>query len=100
MFFLLFRFFVDDRSLFRAFVEAATASFAAMVVGGVAHRFWGGARVAEATAGPSGAAVKFERPVRSLVEELHGRLEKINERLVVVEAAVNALTSAQRPPDG
>ena len=97
---MFFQFFVEHRSLFRAVLEAATASFAAMVVGGVAHRFWSGARVAEATAGPGGAAVKFERPVRSLVEELHGRLEKINERLVAVEDAVDALTSSQRPGDG
>ena len=99
IFFLFFLFFVDDRSLFRAYVEAAAASFAAMVVAGVAHRFWVGARVAEATAGPSGAAVKFERPVRSLVEELHARLEEINGRLVTVEDAVEALSSGRRPAD-
>jgi hypothetical protein len=85
--------------LFRSYIEAATASFAAMVVAGVAHRFWAGARVAEATAGPSGAAVKFERPVRSLVEELHARLEEINGRLVIVEDAVETLRSRERPAD-
>jgi hypothetical protein len=74
------------------------ASFTAMVIAGVAHRFWAGARVAEATAGPSGAAVKFERPVRSLVEELHARLEEINGRLVTVEDAVETLSSGHRPP--
>jgi hypothetical protein len=42
VFFLFFQFFVEDRSLFRAFLEGATASFAAMVVAGVAHRFWTG----------------------------------------------------------
>jgi hypothetical protein len=40
IFFLFFLFFVDDRSLFRACIEATTASFVAMVVGGVAHYFW------------------------------------------------------------
>ena len=39
---MFFQFFVEDRSLFRAFIEGATASFAAMVVAGVAHRFWTG----------------------------------------------------------
>ena len=104
IFFLLFRFFVDGRSLFRAFVEAASASFAAMVVGGVAHRFWGGAQVLEASAGPSGAAVKFIRsarpPVRDLAEELLGGLGLINERLLALEKAVDELRAAQPPAEG
>jgi hypothetical protein len=104
IFFLLFRFFVDGRSLFRAFVEAASASFAAMVVGGVAHRFWGGAQVLEASAGPSGAAVKFIRsarpPVRDLAEEWLGDLELINERLLALEKAVDELRAAQPPAEG
>ena len=84
IFFLLFRFFVDGRSLFRAFVEAATASFAAMIVGVVAHRFW------------SGTSVKFQPPFRLFVEELDAQLEMTNDRLLIVEEAVDALKAAQR----
>ena len=103
IFFLLYRFFVDGRSLFRAFVEAATASFATMVVGGVAYRFWGGAQVDEASAGPSGAAVKFIRSarptVRDLAEDWLADLELINKRLLALEKAVDELRAAQPPAD-
>ena len=68
-----------------------------MAIGGVAQRFWGGAEVAEATAG--GAGLKFKekttnfglatrRSLQVLEQRLDAQLRDFSQRLLVVEQEV------------
>jgi hypothetical protein len=100
IFFLLYQFFIENRPLFRASLEGATGSFAAMVVAGVAHRFWIGAQVAEAGGGPSGFNVRFlhatSRPLRLLNDEVRAQLDAVNQRLHDIEQDMEAVKRALR----
>jgi hypothetical protein len=102
VFFLLFRLIVDDRSLYRSFLEGAGGCFATMVLVGTAERFWNRAKVEEVT-GPGGWGVKFaratRRSLRVAVEGVLGQMDAVNARLLSLEEDVAALKGSAPKAD-
>jgi hypothetical protein len=77
-------------SLLRAFLAACGAAFAMMAAAGVFQRFWGGAKLTDAT-GPGGVGVGFEATQQALAElntRVDDQMTTLNDRLYDLENAV------------
>jgi hypothetical protein len=102
IFFFLLRLVVDDRSLYRAFLEGAVAAFVTMVLVGTAERFWSRAKVEEVSA-PGGWGVKFARAtgrsVRIAVDGLLSQMDAVNARLLSLEEDVARLKGSASQTD-
>lgn len=83
----------EDADLWSAFMKAAAADVATMVVLGVAERFWKNKKVGSAGVDASGSAnVKFADEISTAVAEVNDAVSKhvetINKRLYDLEKAV------------
>jgi hypothetical protein len=81
--------FTDD-SLLRAFLAGCGAAFAIMAAAGVFQRFWGGAKLKEAT-GPGGVGIGFEATQQALAElntRVDDQMTTLNDRLYDLERVV------------
>jgi hypothetical protein len=78
--------FVNERTLYRSFMESAIAAFATMVLIGTGTRFWHRGQVGEVSA-PGGVAQATRRPLRILVEGLTGQMDTVNQRLTQIARA-------------
>lgn len=82
-----------DDSLLRAFLSGCGAAFAIMASAGVFQRFWGGAKLKDAT-GPGGVGVGFEtaQAAQQALAELNTRVDDqmttLNDRLYDLEKVV------------
>lgn len=87
-----------DDSLLRAFLAGSGAAFAIMAAAGVFQRFWGGAKLTDAT-GPGGVGIGFEATQQALAElntRVDDQMTTLNDRLYDLERVVfkNASTEA------
>jgi hypothetical protein len=100
VFFFFDRLFVDDRTLYRSFMEGAIAAFVAMQLFGTAVRFLNRGEVEE-VGGPGGWTMRFAqattRPLRILVDGLISQMDAVNARLLSLEEDVARLKGT--PPE-
>ncbi len=77
-------------SLLRAFLAGCGAAVAVMVVAGVVQRFWGGEKLADATA-PGGWGIGFEAAEQAVAElntRVDDQMTTLNDRLYDLEKVV------------
>ncbi len=79
-----------EDSLLRAFLAGCAAAVAVMVVAGVVQRFWGGDKLADATA-PGGWGIGFEAAEQAVAElntRVDDQMTTLNDRLYDLEKVV------------
>jgi len=77
-------------SLWRAFLAACAAAFAAMIVAGTFQRFWAGAKLTVATM-PGGLGIGFgvaKKAIAELNRRVDDQMKTLNDRLYDLEIVV------------